>query len=384
MAGTLLTNARVMTRDGLLDRGWVHVSGDRILAAGRMDDAKGTVGIGGETVDIQGDYVLPGFVDMHVHGGGGGTYTAGDPDQARRAAAFHLQHGTTTTLASLVSAPIEDLVRQMAALRPLVADATLVGIHLEGPYISPARCGAHNPVHLRMPNLGELAQLLDAGEGTIRMITVAPELPHALPFIEQATAAGVVVAIGHTDATYAQARAGIDAGARVGTHLYNAMRGLHHREPGPIAALTEHPGVVVELINDGVHVHRAMTRLATTLVGPDRLALVTDAMAAAGMGDGTYPLGSMTVRVEGGVARLADGGAIAGSTLTMDGAFRRAVLDAGLPMTAAANTAATTPARTLGLDTTTGAIASGLAADLVVLGEDLMVRRVMRAGRWVA
>jgi N-acetylglucosamine-6-phosphate deacetylase len=203
-------------------------------------------------------------------------------------------------------------------------------------------------------------------------------------FIERAAAAGVIVAIGHTDATYAQTRAGIDAGATMGTHLYNAMRGLHHREPGPIAALTEDPSVVTEVINDGVHVHRAMTRLAATLVGPDRLALVTDATAAAGMGDGTYPLGPMTVRVEGGVARLADGGAIAGSTLTMDGAVRRGVFEADLPVTAVAMAAATNPARALGLQATTGAIAPGRTADVVVLGEDLTVRRVMRAGHWVA
>ena len=402
MAGMVMTNARVVTRDGLLDRGWVQVSDDRILAvgptsaagpAGRSgrvvppDSSAATAGTGRATddtvVDLQGDYVMPGFVDMHVHGGGGAAYTSGDPEQARQAAAFHLGHGTTTTLASLVSAPLEDLVSQVTALRSLVDDRTVAGIHMEGPYISAARRGAHDPNHLRSPDLVELERLLDAGAGSIRMITIAPELPGALPFVEEAAAAGVVVAIGHTDATYAQAQAGIEAGARVGTHLYNAMRGLHHREPGPIAVLTEHSAVVVEVINDGVHVHPAMTRLAATLAGPGRLALVTDAMAAAGMGDGTYLLGSMTVRVEGGVARLADGGAIAGSTLTMDAALRCAVREVGLPVPAAAAATATTPARVLGLEATTGAIVPGLAADLVVMGEDLEIHKVMRAGRWL-
>jgi N-acetylglucosamine-6-phosphate deacetylase len=333
--------------------------------------------------DLGGRYLLPGFVDIHVHGGGGASYTSADPDEARRAAQFHLEHGTTTSLASLVSAPLTDLARQMAGLGPLVRDGTLAGIHLEGPYISAARCGAHNPADLRNPDVDELDRLLDEGAGMIRMITIAPELPNALPFIEKVVSAGVIAAIGHTDASYAQARAGIKAGARVGTHLFNAMRGLHHREPGPIAALTEVPDVVVELINDGVHVHPAVARLAASVVGPDRLALVTDAMQAAGMGDGTYLLGSMTVDVEGGVARLAAGGAIAGSTLTLDAALRRAVQDVGLPLPSAAGAAATTPAQCLGRAEQIGAIAPGLRADLVVLDEDLMISRVMRAGRWV-
>jgi N-acetylglucosamine-6-phosphate deacetylase len=216
------------------------------------------------------------------------------------------------------------------------------------------------------------------------MITLAPELPGALPFIEKATARGVVAAIGHTNATYAQTRDGIAAGARVGTHLFNAMRGIHHREPGPIPALIEAPEVIVELINDGVHVHEAVARLVANGVGLDRLALVTDAMAATGVGDGTYRLGSLTVRVENGVARLAGGGAIAGSTLTMDAAFRRSLNSVGLPLAAAARAAATAPSRALGLEAQIGAIANGLRADLVVLNADLTVARVMRAGRWVS
>jgi N-acetylglucosamine-6-phosphate deacetylase len=299
-------------------------------------------------------------------------------------ARFHLAHGTTTSLASLVSASMDDLVRQVTALVPLVQDGTVAGIHLEGPYISPTRRGAHDPAVLREPSLDELDRLLDASHGTIRMITLAPELPGALPFIEKATARGVVAAIGHTDATYAQTRDGIAAGARVGTHLFNAMRGIHHREPGPIPALIEAPEVIVELINDGVHVHEAVARLVANGVGLDRLALVTDAMAATGIGDGTYRLGSMTVRVENGVARLAGGGAIAGSTLTMDVALRRSVESVGMPLAAATRAAAAAPSRALGLEAQTGAIALGLRADLLVLNADLTVARVMRAGRWVS
>jgi N-acetylglucosamine-6-phosphate deacetylase len=398
VTATILTGAKVVTPDGILDDASVRIKGDRIAAVGphpeseSVPDTAGSVAgkpvgqtLSGEIrVDLSGRRVVPGYVDLHVHGGGGASYSSGDEDEARRVAQFHLAHGTTTSLASLVSASMDDLVRQVTALVPLVEDGTVAGIHLEGPYISPARRGAHDPAVLREPSLDELDRLLDASHGTIRMITLAPELPGALPFIEKATARGVVAAIGHTDATYAQTRDGIAAGARVGTHLFNAMRGIHHREPGPIPALIEAPEVIVELINDGVHVHEAVARLVANGVGLDRLALVTDAMAATGVGDGTYRLGSMTVRVENGVARLAGGGAIAGSTLTMDAAFRRSVDSVGLPLPAAARAAATAPSRALGLEAQIGAIAHGLRADLVVLNADLTVARVMRAGRWVS
>src|SRR5262245_26568939 len=398
LTATILIGAKVVTPDGILDDALVRIEGDRIAAVdphpepGFAPDQAGTdVGepsrktpSGQIRVDLSGCRLVPGYVDLHVHGGGGASYGAGDLDEARRAALFHLAHGTTTSLAGLVSASPDDLLRQVTALVPLVEDGTVAGIHLEGPYINPARRGAHGPAALREPSIDELDRLVDASRGTIRMITLAPELPSALPVIEKATARGVVAAIGHTDATYAQARDGIAAGARVGTHLFHAMRGLHHREPGPVPALIEAQEVVVELINDGVHVHEAVGRLVANAVGFDRMALVTDAMAAAGMGDGTYRLGSMTVRVEGGVARLAGGGPIAGSTLTMDVALRRAVDAVGMPLASAARAAATVPSRALGLAAQTGAISPGLRADLVVLNADLTVARVMRAGRWVS
>jgi N-acetylglucosamine-6-phosphate deacetylase len=394
----ILTGAKVVTLAGILDDASIRIEGDRITAVdGRhsavesISDPVGSAAgkparpLSGEIrVDLAGHQVVPGYVDIHVHGGGGASYSSGNGDKARTVAQFHRAHGTTTSLASLVSASMEDLVRQVTALVPLAEDGTVAGIHLEGPYISPARRGAHNPAVLRDPSLDEFDRLLDASHGTIRMITLAPELPGALPFIEKAAARGVVAAIGHTDATYAQTRDGIAAGARVGTHLFNAMRGLHHREPGPIPALMDEPHVIVELINDGVHVHEAVARLVANGVGHDRLALVTDAMAATGIGDGVYRLGSMTVRVENGVARLTEGGAIAGSTLTMDAALRRFVDSVGMPLATAARAAATTPSRALGLEAQTGAIAQGLRADLVVLNADLTVARVMQAGRWVS
>ena len=395
-----LRNARIVTPDGVV-HGDLSIEDGRIAAidaraADESTSASGEpAGAGaseptatdaseatGSIDDLGGAWLVPGFVDIHVHGGGGATYTTGDADEAREAARFHLRHGTTTTLASLVTSPPELMRSATAAYAPLVEEGVIAGIHYEGPYLSRARCGAQNPDHLRDPDLDELATLVKVGDGAIRLITVAPELPGALQAIEWLVDHNVTVAIGHTDATYQQARDGIAAGATVATHLFNGMRQPHHREPGPVYALLDAPEVVVELIADGVHLHDGTLRFAARSAGPARTALITDAISAAGMPDGSYELGGLGVTVADGVARLTDGGSIAGSTLTMDAAFRRAV-HAGLSMTDAARMAATTPATALGF-TDRGAIAPGKRADLVVLDDDLTVTRVMRAGVWVS
>jgi N-acetylglucosamine-6-phosphate deacetylase len=317
---------------------------------------------------------------MHVHGGGGAAYTSGDPEDARTAAAFHRSHGTTTTLASLVTAPVDELERVVRGLRPLVDEGVLAGVHLEGPWLSPQHRGAHDASLLQTPDPEALDRLLAAGAGSVKMVTLAPELPRGLELVRRIVAAGALAAVGHTDATYDEARAAFAAGARVATHLHNAMRALRHRDPGPVVAALEDDRVTIELINDGVHLHDSVTRLAFRAAGPARTAFITDAMVAAGMPDGDYALGPLAVRVEAGVARLAEGGSIAGSTLTMDVALRRAVQALGLPIADAARAAATTPARVLGLRT--GALEPGLDADLVVLDDDLAVTGVMVRGAW--
>ncbi|GLW05567.1 N-acetylglucosamine-6-phosphate deacetylase [Microtetraspora sp. NBRC 13810] len=370
-----LADARVVTPDGVHD-GWLTIEDGRITHVGRGNAP-------GNGHRLSGRYVVPGFVDVHNHGGAGASFPSGDQEGARRAAGFHAGHGTTTVVASLVSGSHDDLTRAAAALADLCDDGVLAGVHFEGPYIARSRCGAHDPAQLRPPSRSEFAELVKAGRGHARMLTVAAELPGALDVIRDAAAAGVIAAIGHSDATYEQTLAGIDAGGTVATHLYNAMPALHHRDPGPIAALLADERVTVELINDGVHVHPAMVRLAYEVAGAGRTALVTDAMAATGVGDGTYVLGTMEVTVAGGVARLVDGGAIAGSTLTMDVAFRRAVRLVGLSLPEAARITSLTPARILGLDHRIGSIAVGKDADLVVLSEELEVEGVMRRGAWL-
>ncbi|MEU8278872.1 N-acetylglucosamine-6-phosphate deacetylase [Microbispora bryophytorum] len=374
-----LSDARVVTPDGVHD-GWLTIEDGRITHIGRGQAPRDGLDLGGRTV-------VPGFVDIHTHGGAGGSFPDGDPETAAAAAALHLSRGSTTLMASLVTAAPDTLARAASALADLCEQGLLAGIHFEGPYIARSRCGAHEPTLLREPDVAEFRALVKAGRGHVRMLTIAPELPNALDVIRDAAAEGVAAALGHSDATYEQTIEGIDAGATVATHLYNAMPPLGHRAPGPIAALLQDERVTVELINDGVHVHPAMLRLAMHAAGAGRTALVTDAMAATGMGDGRYPLGPMTVDVVDGVARLASdapgGGPIAGSTLTMDVAFRRTVREAGRSPVDAALMASLTPARVLGLDGEIGSITVGKYADLVVLDDDLRVGGVMKRGAWV-
>lgn len=373
----VIAGARLVTPEGVIDDGWIETAGANISEVGS--------GTPPSTVDhdVAGRWIVPGFVDIHAHGGGGASVVGADVDQVRQFVGAHLARGTTTIMASLVTGFYDDLEHDVRALAELVADGVIAGVHLEGPWISPKRRGAHNPDALRQPEPDAVRRLLDAGGGAIRMVTLAPELDHGLDAVRTIVDAGAIAAIGHTEAGYDVTRSAIDAGARVATHLFNAMAPIHHREPGPVVALLEDNRVSVELVLDGVHIHSAIASLVRRGAGDERMLLVTDSMAAAGYNDGTYRLGDLDVVVEDGVARLAENGSIAGSTLTMNHAFKNAVQHAGFSMTAAAAAAATNPARALGIADRTGSITAGLAADLVVLDTDLSVRSVMADGTWV-
>ncbi|BBX74678.1 N-acetylglucosamine-6-phosphate deacetylase [Mycobacterium shinjukuense] len=375
-----LLSAGAVAIDGRLCRpGWVRTAGRRILACGA--GAPPAVA----DADFPDSIVVPGFVDMHVHGGAGASFCDADAARVAAAARFHQRHGTTTMLASLVTAAPEPLLCAVRALTEATRLGTVAGIHLEGPWLSRARCGAHDPEWTRAPDPAEIDALLAAADGTIRMVTLAPELPGSTKAIRRLRDAGVVVAVGHTDATYQQTTRALALGASVGTHLCNAMAPLHHREPGPVLALLADPRVTVEIIADGVHVHPDVVRAVIGAAGPHRVALVTDAIAAAGHGDGGYRLGPVEIEVRGGVARVAGTSTIAGGTATMDRLFR-AVAGAGGSRTddallAAVQMTSATPARALGLDGV-GALRSGYDANLVVLDQDLRVSAVMANGDW--
>ncbi|MER6550900.1 N-acetylglucosamine-6-phosphate deacetylase [Mesorhizobium sp. B2-3-3] len=371
---TVLAGARVVLPTGTVENGRVIVEGTRI-AGSTTEDAR--------TVDLSGHWVVPGFVDIHNHGGGGASFATGTAEDVLTGVRAHRAHGTTTVVASTVTGEMDFLARQAGLLSELVEQGELAGIHFEGPFISPCRKGAHSEQLLRDPDPAEVRKLLDAARGSARMVTLATELPGGIESVRLLAEHGVIAAVGHTDATYEQTVEAIDAGATVATHLYNAMPAIGHRDPGPVTALLEDERITVELINDGTHLHPAALELAYHHAGSDRVALITDAMDAAGAGDGFYELGPLAVEVRDGVARLVEGGSIAGSTLTLDTAFRRAVTIDRIPVEDVVRSISANPARLLGLDHRVGSLDPGKDADLVVLDADFVLKGVMRRGEWI-
>ncbi|NKY19787.1 N-acetylglucosamine-6-phosphate deacetylase [Tsukamurella spumae] len=331
---------------------------------------------------------VPGMIDVHCHGGGGFGFPDSDADGARAAAAHHLGRGTTTMLASLVSAAPEKLLERIATLAPLVDDGTVAGLHLEGPFLAREVCGAQDPRYIVDGDPALLATLLDAAGGRIRSMTVAAETAHFDVLAQQLSAAGAVVSVGHTAGDYdtVAAALGTPTGPVSITHLFNGMHPMHHRHPGAVGAALEVAAegrAVAEIIGDGVHLAAGTVAMVFATVGPDHVTLVSDAMQAAGMPDGQYSLGPLQVTVGDGTARLTtpDGtpGAIAGGTSSVFDVFSRAVRYSGVPLADAARAGATTPARLLGL-TDRGELSAGLRADLLELSADLDLLRVLRGG----
>jgi N-acetylglucosamine-6-phosphate deacetylase len=392
---TQLLRGRLVSGGRLVEDGLVAVEGDRIVHAGP------TAGWTGAPPPPPSGLLLPGLVDVHCHGGAGHGFPDADPDGVVAAARHHLRHGTTSLLGSLVSAPAAVLRERVELLAPLVAAGELAGIHLEGPFLSAVRCGAQDPAAIVPGDPGLLRRLVETGGGHVRSVTLAPETPRYAELLAVLAGYGVLPSIGHTDADAAATRAAIAAagtasGAPVGaTHLFNAMPPMHHRGPGPVAACLAAAArgeMVLELVADGVHLDDQTVAAVFDLVGPDRIALVTDATAAAGRPDGRYRLGPVLTDVVDGVARLARSGpdaapgAIAGGTARLIDVVRRAVRHAGVDLAAAVTAASATPARLLGLDRAgagVGDLVAGRRADLLVTDADLTPVAVMRAGRWV-
>ncbi|MGA5207200.1 MULTISPECIES: N-acetylglucosamine-6-phosphate deacetylase [Streptomyces] len=371
---TVLTGATVVLPTGTVENGRLAVHGTRIAA---------TAPENAQVIDVTDHYVIPGFVDLHNHGGGGASFTSGSVDDILKGIHTHRLHGTTTLVASTVTGDLDFLTRRAGLLSELAEQGEIAGVHFEGPFISPCRKGAHSEALLRDPHPADVRRLIDAARGRAKMVTLATELPGGLDSVRLLAEHGVIAAIGHTDATYEQTVEAIDAGATVATHLFNAMPPLGHRSPGPITALLEDDRITVELINDGTHLHPAALRLAFHHTGADRVAFITDAMDAAGFGDGRYWLGPLEVEVADGVARLVEDGTIAGSTLTLDRAFKRAVTVDGLSVEDTVKALSATPARLLGLDDTIGSLEPGKYADLLLLDSAYDLKGVMRRGEWV-
>ena len=359
-AGPLLVTGAKPWRPGAPT--WALTTADRVLDAGTGRPPADVEPQ--RRIDAAGRMLAPSFTDIHCHGGGGASAEEGDVETLLRT---HRGHGTGLLVLSLVSNPVEEMAATAARIAAQAGRLPgLAGIHLEGPCLSPAHKGAHDPRHLAHPSVRTLEPVLEAAEGLVRQVTLAPELDDGFEATRFLVENGVSVGVGHTGADYATASAAFDAGATLLTHAFNAMPGLHHRAPGPVAAALDASHVTLELIADGVHVHPAMIRRLFE-AAPGRVALITDAMAAAGQRDGTYRLGGLAVEVTDGVARLDGTDTIAGSTLTMDRAVAVATAS-GVSLTAALEAATATPARALGLDASTaaGGVAQGAPAPLLI------------------
>lgn len=373
----VVRSTTVVDAAGVVTDAWVSSRDGRITATGSGDGWREHTE-GAEVVDGSGGYLVPGFVDLHVHGGGGHAHEDG-PAGVLGAADAHRRHGTTRSVVSLVSDTVDALCERLAAVADLSeTHPHVLGSHLEGPFLAHARKGAHDPDRLVDPTPERVRRLLDAARGTLRQVTIDPEREGA----EAATAtfreAGVLVAVGHTDCDHDTAARAFRAGASLLTHAFNAMPGIHHRAPGPVVAALDDPSVTLELILDGEHVH---PRVAAFLLAaaPGRVALVTDAMAAAAGEDGRYELGGLEVVVADGRAVVAGTDTLAGSTLTMDEALRTGVA-AGLPLVDLVAAATSTPAHALGLGSVLGRVQTGFLADLVLLDGSLEVRQVHLSG----
>lgn len=375
----------------------IEIAGERIVSVEVSPPTSPAGGAGasasGEVIVVSGT-MAPGFVDIHCHGGGGTAFTDLDAEAAAAAARHHHARGTTSLLASLVTMAPADLERGVAVLADLAHDGLVDGIHLEGPWLADARCGAHDPALLRDPSLAEVERLLEIGRGHVRQVTLAPERDHGLDLVRWLTQAGVHAAVGHTTASFELVGRAVEAGADLATHLFNGMDPWHHRHPGAVPALMREAArgtVTLELIADGTHLDDDTVRTVIDLVGPARVAFVSDAMAAAGVGDGRYGLGGRAVVVTGGVARLErepDGvrgvvrpDAIAGGTSHVADLVSRAMAG-GLAIPDAVQCGSSSPASLLGL-ADRGSLSVGSRADLVVLDDSGATSRVMRAGRWL-
>jgi len=394
MRTTVIHAGRILTPEEEIADGIIVVQGSKIAALGHRDEIR----LPPDAVDYLagGMTVVPGFVDIHIHGAGGHDVMEATARSLDRIAATVARRGTTSLVATTVTAPVEEtchslegIARYIRAHQEPIEDqenvqpaAEFLGIHLEGPFISKTRRGVHPWESIARPSVEILQKFLDAAGGLVKIVTVAPEISGACELIEHAVGAKVVAAIGHTDADYAQTRAAIRAGARHAVHMYNAMRPFSHRDPGVIGAILTDPEVTAEVIADGVHVEGAAIQVLLGCKGFDTVLLVSDGIAATGMPDGNYRLGNFEVTVKDGVARNSEG-KLAGSTLTLDRALRE-LIAIGVPLKEAVRMATILPARRLGLGGKKGIIAVGADADLVALTPDLRVSGVMTRGAGLA
>lgn len=397
----LVKNGKVVMEDGsIIQKGALLVYDGKIAWVGSEDELRRIEQHEGgwkfkqakikcsdieQIVDAQGGWVLPGFIDVHVHGGFGADFMDANLEAIATITGFHSKNGTTAMLATTMTASREQLSAVLDAIDEYMQgdmpNAQLLGVHLEGPFISPVFSGAQNPAFIALPQMTWLEDWVRQHPEVIRLLTLAPEREGALPLISWLKGQGITVACGHTDASYEQIEAAVEHGLQHAVHTFNAMRMLHHREPGTVGAVLSDDRIYAEVIADGHHVHPACIQLLSKAKPKDRLLLVTDAISATGLGEGIYELGGLKVTVKGGVARLLEGDSLAGSTLTMMEAFRFCVEKVGLSIPQVSQMASGTPAATLGFADHMGSIVVGKQADLLLVTPELQLQTVWVKGK---
>ncbi|MEM3562944.1 MAG: N-acetylglucosamine-6-phosphate deacetylase [Candidatus Jordarchaeaceae archaeon] len=375
---------RILTPSREISNGVILVQGSKIVSLGVNGEL--TVPQDAKTLNFEDKIAVPGFLDIHIHGGGGHDVMEASEEATISLALFASRHGVTSLLPSTVSAPHNSLLKVVRILGEMVGRETggaeVLGINLEGPYINPKMRGAHNYKHIRPPSVGEFKDLWKMSGEQLKIVTQAPELEGAEKLLAELRKLGVVAAVGHSDATYSEVLEAVSLGLSHVTHIFNGMRGFHHREPGAVGAALLSDKLTAEVISDNIHVHPEAVRLLTKVKDPSLIVLVTDSIMAAGMPDGEYRLGSRRVTVKNGVCRLKSG-SLAGSTLTMDVAIRNTMQATGLPLQVVLGMATVNPARVIGVHDRKGSLAPGKDADITIIDSEVNIYATMVKGKMV-
>ena len=382
----IIINGTIITPFHLVSGKAIIVEKGRIREIMNEEELSTATLTGAEVIEGKDKFIVPGYIDIHVHGGGGSDVMDGDYEAINQIAIAHSHFGTTSFLPTTMTMSKDKIIRSLRSICEAVkkgtAGAEILGIHMEGPYINPEKKGAQKEEDIKKISIEEFLEFNQASGNLIRLVTIAPEMPGAIGLIKYLYKQGIIASVGHTNATYVQTQAGIQAGLSHVTHVFNAMRELHHREPGVVGAALTSPELTVEVIADGIHIHPIVLKILTKIKEGEKIVLITDAMRATGLKDGTYDLGGQEVIVAKGQARLKDG-TLAGSVLTMDKAVKNMVNKVGIQLPKAIQMASFNPARSIGIDDKKGSLEPGKDADIVILNKNLETELTIVAGKIV-
>src|SRR5665648_273683 len=382
----IIINGTIITPFHLISDKDIIVEEGKIIEIVNKEELSTATLTGAEVIEGKDKYIVPGYIDIHVHGGGGSDVMDGDYEAINQIAITHSHFGTTSFLATTMTVSKDKIIRRLRniceAVKKGTAGAEILGIHMEVPYINPEKKGAQKEIDIKKPSIEEFKEFNKASGNLIRLVTIAPEIPGAIELIKYLHKQRIIVSAGHSNATYVQIQAGIKAGLSHITHIFNAMRGLHHREPSVVGAALTSSKLTIEIIADGIHVHPIVLKILTQIKEDVKLILITDAMRATGIKDGNYDLGGQEVTVSKGQARLKDG-TLAGSVLTMGKAVKNMVNTVGIQLPKEIQMASFNPAKAIGIDDKKGSLEPGKDADIVILKKNLETELTMVAGKVV-